>query len=383
MNIAYIDHYSYGQSPHKDPITIPTAIAALGHKVTLISCHPNYDGVKSIADMSVLSLTEAERIGWDTFGFSAVFFASRLDSQFTANIINIKNKNLFLVIKADSDGTLGYPIPPNYLRARPIKGTNFIKNLLRHIKWKLPFSYLVESKMKQIELADAVVLESPAAVQNASHVIAYWNRSELLEKLHFVPNPVSPIALKRFPGKNKKNTIVAAGRWEDADVKNTVTMMKVVDLFLKKNLSYTFEIVGSGLNFNPFETYLKDHLENKRVKLTNEIAYTELQQLFHTVKIVLVPSKLESFCFVAAEALCAGASIVVTPIESLIYLSGAGRWGTVAKGFHDDEILEALNREVVIWDQGHRSNTEAKLFWREELSPEKIAQSFINLLPKV
>ena len=70
----------------------------------------------------------------------------------------------------------------------------------------------------------------------------------------------------------------------------------------------------------------------------------------------------------------------VTPIESLIYLSGGGKWGTIAKGFSKKEIVDALIIESNLWHHGERNSQEAITFWRAELNSEKVANSFIRLI---
>ena len=380
MNLAYVDYYQKGESHHKDPVTIPNALFDLGHNITLISCDPCFDGVSyRIDQLPVLSLESVEKSGWNSFGFSAVIFVSRLDTRFTQTVQNICKSGLRLIIKADTDGTWGYPLVPNYLRARTIKQNPI--NLLRHIKWKIPSSYLVAQKIRQIQLADAIVVESPNAAVNAVNIFLHWSMDNLVKKVKFIPNPISRAALALPVSKHRDDLILTIGRWEDRGVKNTQIMLQVIETFLRQNQNYNFEIIGSGLQPDEASKYLRKFIESGRVKIKSELPYIKLQECLGRAKIVLIPSVMESFCLVAAEALCAGASLAVTPIESLSYFAGGGRWGSIAKGFAKEQILAALTYEVQAWEQGLRNSMDLSTYWRKELNPHKIALQFSNLTP--
>lgn len=377
MKIAYIDYYVKGQSQHKDPLTIPFAMKQLGCEIVLISCNDLSEVGLQLHGFEVLPLVEVEARGWKSYGFNGVVFATRLDAKFTRTVRNIHESGLRLVIKADTDGTWGYPIPPNYLRARPMLVSPV--NVLRHLKWRLPLKYGVAGKIDQLYFADAVVVESPGAAVNATSVLLHWGQANLARKLHFIPNPVSPDALSLPINEQKGDRIVVVGRWEDRGVKNTQTMLRTVEKFLATNIEFDFEIIGSGLDEDEVRKYLGKDLAAGRVSVIPEIPYKNLQERIGQAKVVLIPSTLESFCFVAIEALCAGASIVVTPIESLIYIAGGGRWGSVARGFDREHILAALTYEIQAWKLGLRNSEKISEIARKEFQPHNIAMQYVNL----
>lgn len=380
MKIAYVDYYQSGQSPHKDPLTIPVALQQIGYEVVLISCNPAFDGIKQLNGLPVLSLEMVEEDCWSSFGFIGVVFASRLDVRFTPAVRRIRESGLRLVIKADTDGTWGHPIPPNYLRARPLAEGPI--NWLRHLKWRLPIKYWVEKKLEQVRLADAVIVESPAAAVNATSILLHWGLGSLAQKIRFIPNPVSPIALSLPLREQRCDRIVTVGRWEDRKVKNTKTMLCVVRQFLNVNKKFDFEIIGTGLDADEVSEYLWEYIDSGRVKIISELPYLKLQERLGQAKITLIPSTLESFCFVAAEALCAGSSIVATPIESLIYLTGGGCWGSIARGFGEEQILAALICEVEAWERGLKDSDGLSCFSRKRFDPHDIAYQFANLFGK-
>ena len=384
MKLAYVDYYSQQSALyHKDPVTIPLAMRECGLEVVLVAINP-LPGKLSLLDFECISLAEVTRTGWQAFGFDGVVFVSRLEASHTHHLESIKQAGLPLIIKTDSDGTWGYPLVPNYLRVRPLRQNLFV-NLLRHLKWRTPSSILLKPKLRQVELADAVILESPAAVANAQKILAHWGMDTHASKLIFIPNLV-PADEHRAPVATaaREPRIVLAARWEDAEVKNTVIMLQEISAIMQQLPTLQVDIVGSGISDALLHQYCAPELmQQGRLSLLKQLNYTQLQQRFARARIVMVPSRLESFCYVAAEALCAGASIVVTPIESLIYLAGKGKWGTVANGFSVNDLVQAVLDEWQLWEDGERDSLESSAYWNTELSGGRVGKQYIAALDNI
>src|SRR5690606_4036442 len=97
-------------------------------------------------------------------------------------------------------------------------------------------------------------------------------------------------------------------------------------------------------------------------------------------RILLATSLIESFSFAAAEALCAGTSLAVTPIESLVYLAGGGAYGSISRGFTADAISAALVHEIQEWENRSRSPVAIASVWRRQLDDQKIASEWEKVL---
>lgn len=366
MRIAIIDHYSADSSPHKDPISIPRGLAALGHNIELVTLD-QYDQNR-LFDFKVQRLSNWLAHGLEIDSPDAVIAISRFNPALTHVLQAIKAKRVPLIVKGDTDGSIGYPIPPNYLRTRPI--TAHPINVLRQIKWRAPVSFFVKQKIKHIQLADLVVCESPGAAVNLASVLDYWGLSSQIGKIAHIPNSISKIYTETPIAGKHPHTIVSVGRWDDMWCKGSDLLAETISNVLSHEHDAQFVVIGN----NP--EYVKRRQSNSisdRVRYTGSKDFSETHSLVSSAQILLVPSRLESFSLVSGEALCTGASLVVTPIESLLYLSGGGAFGSIARDFSASAISSALLYELHLWDRGVRKPDVIASYWRAELSEDSIS----------
>ena len=377
MKVAFVDQYADSSILHKDPITIPLAMREQGCGVTLVNASIK-PAATQIAGLDVYHRSAFDLAIWEEEKFDFAIFFSRFESRFDEAIQAAKNSGTRVMLKGDTDGTLGYPLVPNYLRARPFSEAPLL-NLLRNIKWRLPLNASVGKKIRQIRQADAVIVESPGAAVNLSQILCHWRLPHHSAKIHFVPNPVSSEVLKA-PLKEKRKTILAAGRWDDQYVKNTATMISAIKSFLDIRTDYTFELYGPGLNNVGLLAEFSEYIKSDRVVVSDWLNHDELQNRIRSSRTVLIPSTLESYCLTAAEALCCGTSVVVTPIESLIYLAGGGAFGSIARGFKQNDLLAALIYESYCWDQGVRDPLVISKYWKDRMDSQAVAKQYLNIL---
>lgn len=368
MRIAFIDHYREGASQHKDPITIPRALAARGHAVDLVSIDDWQGTLFGLPTMPVSS--------WLKNGPSAdaAVCISRFNPQFTHALREIKRHGIRLIVKGDTDGTLGYPLRPNYLRARPLNGNP--ANWLRHIKWRLPVGTIVRRKLEHVMLANVTVVESPGAAANLIQVLRYWGGAEKAESVRFIPNPVSKAATHVPVSRTKTKTILAIGRWDDT-VKGGHLLRETIKRTLKQRSDYRFVIIGKDGRsiWSALDDTYRSHVE-----CTGVLDFDGTQAALAKGRILLATSLIESFSFAAAEALCAGTSLAVTPIESLVYLAGGGAYGSISRGFTADAISAALVHEIQEWENRSRSPVAIASVWRRQLDDQKIASEWEKVL---
>ncbi len=365
MRVVFIDHYSGASSLHKEPITIPAALAARGHDVSLASVN-EWQGSLAGLRTERLSHWQADLSG--PRRADAVVAITRFDSSLTPTLRVLKRHDIRVIVKGDTDGTLGFPVTPNYLRARPL-GANPI-NVLRHLKWRLPLRAILRPRLEQIMLADLVVAESPGAIVNLAEVLQHWGHVGSIPKLRFIPNPVSPAVTTRPLKTDKTRTIVSAGRWDD-NVKGGDLLRATIERAVDSGSQYTFLIIGNGGK----EIYGKLRSDCRCfVECPGSLDFDATQEAISKSRILLVTSLLESFSFVAAEALSSGTSLVVTPIESLVYLAGGGAYGSIARKFSVAAITAALLNEIREWDQGNRTPSSISSYWRPKLNIEVVSE---------
>ena len=376
MKVAVIDFYDQESPDFRDPITIPSGLSAAGINVTLVT-RCNFDGT-TLHGIPIMQLND-----WMTRWINhsppdCVIAISRFDPTLNAVLREIKKKNIPLIIKGDTDGTLGFPIPPNYLRARPALRSAL--NILSHLKWRFPTYFIVGKRLEHIRLADAVVLESPGAGVNICQLLQYWSLDNQLEKLEYIPNSISRKFTEKLVKKNNQLSVLSVGRWDDIWCKGSDILSGVITAALEKNSDIRFTVVGNNSKL------ISDRIPaevRERVTFEGEITNDEVQSRLAETCIFLVPSRLESFSLSSAEALCSGASIVVTPIESLINLSGGGSFGSIARDFSVEALTAALIYELHMWQAEKRSASEIARLWRGRLNQETITKQWSDLVIKV
>jgi glycosyltransferase involved in cell wall biosynthesis len=292
-------------------------------------------------------------------------------------------KKVFL--KFDSDGKMAYPLERHSFRV-PLNERFTARNLVSDIWWHLASESAKRNRhanaaaetIKQIELSDGAIIESPEALTNLNYFLAAWGRTDLIRKTFFVPNPVTPEFVEGEIGK-KENVVVSYGRWDDFRQKNTAIMVETVAEFLKERKDYRFVIFGKGTG------YVKKFLEvapekvKDRVEILGFVEREKIKLFLMNAKIFFVPSRWESFSIASAEALCKGCSIVGTPLESLHFLSMQGFSGTTAPLFDKGAIFSALLQDSIKWDNGVYDPQKIAEFWRPILDRKSVAKSFQNL----
>ena len=290
-----------------------------------------------------------------------------------------------VLLKFDSDGKIAYPLQRHHLRI-PLQERLTVGNLISDVWWHLPFKSLKRRKhakvaaetIRQVELTDGAIIESPEALSNLNYFLAAWKRSDLIKKTHFIPNPVTPEFVEGEVGA-KENIVVSHGRWDDFRVKNTQVMAETIVEFLKNRTDYRAVIFGSGIE--KVKSLIADAPQDVkgRIEISGYIEHEKVKGILRNAKMLFVPSRWESFSIAAAEALCTGCSIVGTPAEALRYLSMQGFSGTIASTFDKEALLAALLQDAVKWDNGDYEPEKIAAFWRAKLDRRIIAKSIENL----
>lgn len=372
MRIAVVDYYGSGIF-HKDPAQITFGLRDIGVETLFIARNFVSPFDVSQAPFPLMTTADIENpTFWRDLPLDAVLVISRLAPDAEKIVSAVNAAGLRLIIKTDSDGTLGYPLAPNYLRTLSWRGSP-VRTLVRHVKWRLPTRRYVGKKIDQIAIADAVIVESPKAQFNILSILKYWGCEHLSSKIHVVPNPVAPDVFSVNASSEKRKIVMAVGRWDDDGPKNTEVMVRSIVEFLRVRNDYTAIIVGSGNKVvnTILEEFSGDFLS--RLSVLGSMDHSLLAQRLAEANILFMPSRMESFGIVAAEALCVGCSISVTPIESLQFLSADGFSGTVASGFDTVAAKEALLAEAKRWDAVEHSPLEIADYWRARLDRRTIA----------
>jgi glycosyltransferase involved in cell wall biosynthesis len=373
----------------KDPGQIPLGLRDIGTQTELITLEK-----KELTDYKApfpIRKTQWERLSqtefWATVDSDAVVSYTWLGAQYMPMLSKIKGSGKKAVIKIDSDGHVGWPLHPVYLRI-PLSEAKSFRNFKSRITYSIPFKSLHKravtaalGRIKQIELSDGVIIESPAALSKLNYFLNWWGRPDLTKKTHFVPDPVTP-DFTDAPLKKKENVLISYGRWEDIPQKNTVNLVKAVADFLKKRPEYTAVIFGSGKDvLEQLVSTLPKNIAN-RFNLLGFVEREKIPGLLAGAKMFVTPSRWESFSIAAGESLCMGCSVVGTPVESFHYLVADGLSGTVSGDFGRKQFLSAMLADAAKWDRGCYDPEKIAAFWRPKLDRKTVARMVTEIVQK-
>ena len=375
MKIAIIDYYTEAASPHKDPISIPRSLAKLGVAVELVTRSDSSSASLYGFNVSPLSnwldnLNQRERP-------DCVIAISRFEPKLTGALNRIKKAGIPLIVKGDTDGSLGYPLSPNYLRTRPLYAS--FCNIFRHIKWRAPIKRFVYQKLQHIQIADKVVYESPGAGRNLCYVLMFWHLCHFIPKLHHIPNAVADSYTRCSLADKVPYSVVAVGRWEDRWCKGSDLLANTIVDVCSKHKDAAFYIIGSGGDI--IKSAIGSALST-RVNIMGSQSFESALSIVSRAQVILVPSRLESFSLASAEALCTGATIVACPLESLTYLAGGGAYGSLARNFSTKALAAALLCEFQMWTTGARTQQHVANSWRMTLNEDVVGQMWYQLIQK-
>ena len=358
---------------YKDPGQIAKGLEEIGTEVFFITTQNNHKGFIFPSIEVSLKKLEEEKF-YQKLDCKVILFYSHLSIRFNKIIEIAKKSGKNVIIKLDSDCRFGYPLFISRLR-----GFFYIKNfkeLVEYVSWLFRYiafgTFLLEEKIKQLYIADKVIIESPQAFINLFTFLSHHNKLDLsiLDKCYVIPNPVDAVFMK--PPIKKENIILCAADWRNR-AKNRENLFKLIKEFLKIRNDWQFLIIGN-------ESKYFHSLRNEKVIIKDKIPHHEIAEYFFKAKIFLLPSFWEGFNISAAEAVCAGCSIVGTPLECLFYLSNNNFSGTISYGFDYKSLLSALLIDINKWEKGFYDYLSISNYWQNILNRKKIAKMIIEMI---
>ena len=375
----------------KDPGLIPLGLNRMGCDTCLVTLmKPQLATYKC-----PFSLISAQRERLQDAGFwrhleaDVVICYTWLEPSYNSILTKMIEGGKRIVIKADTDGRLGYPAMPRYVRDPASPPLRNLSSWFRHtrafgrfgVSYGKGYRVTMPERMKQIQLSSAVIFESPKAVANVSNVLDYWRRPDLASKVHFVPNPVAGDILAGEV-RAKQNVTISIGRWEDP-AKNASLLIRSMRQFLEVNPQWRLRVVGDGeRTLEQTVSAWRNELREK-VEILGQVSHSKVVELLADSRVLYMPSKTEGFPIVAAEAVCMGCSIVGTPLESLDFLAANGFSGTLSEGFSSRHLTRALTIDVSKHAEGAYDPVEIAGHWRSTLSIDQVSAQIYEIIRKL
>ncbi len=384
-SIVFDGYYSMHET--KDPGQIAIGLNEIGINTSLITLKKaelsNYN-----SSFSLIQIEDLNEIANVIDSFDVVIFYSWLSHSFNEYLKDIKRLNKKIILKLDSDGRFGVTNEPKNRRSSYyVKNNPFSRSTLGYIH-RIIFPKFQQNeyaqKIEQIDISDAVVIESPDAANNLSFFLSKNSRPDLINKIHVIPNPVTPDIIDSKI-KNKENIIVSVGRWDDIAPKNPEGLIQTLNKFLSFKENWRALVIGPGENV--IKQYIdKFNISNsvkQRINVTGSLPHEKIRDYLLKAKIFFMPSRWESFGIAAAEGVCCGCTVVGSPIESLRYLTLQGFSGNVSYSWDIDAMFGTLVYESNRWENNEIDYINIANYWKEKLNRQSIAKEFLKVIEKI
>ncbi len=320
---------------------------------------------------------------WKSLGIDGVILYAWGVGKYLPIARAIHDAGIFLVVYMDSSGLFfpwqyWLPIAKNmytkdvFIHGK-IKGSAFfLLRLLKQHTWNLAS----RGRRKHLDSGDMVAFPIPAALQSVADREWLYGKS-IVRKLSLVPNPISSTC--RFAGE-KRNIIMAVGRWDDLLYKRPALLMSTLEQALAHAPHWEAEIYGNIPDFlREWHGNLPEPLRT-RIHLAGYIPNIELQKKQSQARISLCTSLSEGTHLASAEALCAGASVVgprLTPQLNCLQWYVSHDSGTLSPNDSPESLSGALLEEIRAWDSGKRNPEEISRYWCSLLHAENSCKRII------
>lgn len=259
-------------------------------------------------------------------------------------------------ILAQAAKDLGIPIVLRYagVLQKEISNKNFFvrKRLLSFEKW-------IASS------ASAIIFPSELCRRTVEKIIF----EHPIKHSHIIPNPVIKHFAKK-PHGDGRFTIATVGRW--APVKNFKSFIALHEKLLKENWPHRAIMITS---FRGKVTDLPETIEQRP-----PMSHDDLIKFYQSIDLLIVPSHFETFCNVAAEAVAAGASVLVSKnIGFSEILIKAGLKRMIVNDFNNTQETASAVKNI---PKKKISRAEAKKVIAL-LEPGRIHKNILNILKHV
>ena len=299
----------------------------------------------------------------------------------------IRQAGIFLVLNQDNGGLVsplaGFRdwLEEQWILAGQGRGAGawlrFLKLSLRGLSAGLVITDpLRAAHLKQ---GDVIACVSPKAAELYRKLCRIYGGMNLADRVRVVPHAVE--SRFRFSGAPKRRQVACVGRWQDVVQKRPWLLMEAIGSLVATDDEVSVVIAG-----NPtaeLETWHRalPELQRERVQIRGRVGRDELAEILAESQVFYSPSAFESFGIAAAEALCAGCSVVAGRSMSMASFEWfvSEQSGTLAETDAAPGHLKALRYELDRWDQGAHDPARSSSVWCGRLHADQVAQKLLEI----
>lgn len=300
----------------------------------------------------------------------------------------IREAGIFLVLNQDNSGLVS-PLAGfgDWLRAQWMYGGQGMNvaawmRTARLILRGLTAGLFLTDPLRASHLkqGDVIACVSPKAAEHYQRLCLMYGGKSLASRVQVLPHAVEP--LFHYSGQVKRRQIACVGRWQDEVQKRSRRLMAVLDRLLETDAEVTVVIAGHATDgMRNWHAALEDVCQC-RVRLAGMTGRKELAGLFDESQVFYSPSAYESYGIAAAEALCAGCSVVAGHLVTMPsfewFLSENS--GRLAERDDAADHAEALSAELDAWNRGDRNAGGISDMWCGRLHADKVAKRVVGMM---
>ena len=381
--------YSWGGFWTRDSGLIVLALRKKGYDARLIALGDNEEAFSEATPIVTARLGQLkDSAWWKAMNPDAVVLntwgAPRYDGIRKA-VLAVTTR---VIERLDTDGVKSPRIwPTHYLGATFGSYIDSGKNpliaavmtFLRYqIVWNFP-SLMDRRMVETMSQIPVLAAESPLAVARTSRFMRIFSNSP--KRIVLLPHPVNEDTLN-YDGGQKENKVISVARW-NAHQKNAPVLLRTLKQFLELHSDWHADLVGGGMTSERVKKMFGSSNLHSRVTVHGIVDHGTLRGLYSRAKIFFLPSRHEANCVAAMEALCCGCSVVsASHLGASGYHAGKDS-GTAAARGDKNQLLDALDAEVILWETGNRIAGEISSRWRAEAGADSIAKKVLDVLREI
>ena len=359
-----------------DPRILAGGFETIGHSATIV-CGPGSTYPPETEAITVDGARAHDPGWWRRQKFDLAVVFTWMHSHLAVLKV-IAASDAFVISKGDTNGLYGARAHPRNTLGAAISSADDPASAGRNVwLWGKRFVLRREHEnharpfLANLRQAHATVVETEVARENLRRFLDSAGASDLVSRVHVVPNPCAvPFMTADVPGR-KERLIYAAGRW-GAREKNFGLLEHVLERELSRDPDASAVVAGR----------VPERLRApspRKIQFVGEVERERLAEIAARARVCLVTSRWESFHLAAHEALAVGATVVGTPIPVVSDMVSGGRYGTMARAHRPASVHAALREEMRLWDDGRRDAESIAVEWRGRLAPEVVARQLVSL----
>lgn len=160
-------------------------------------------------------------------------------------------------------------------------------------------------------------------------------------------------------------------------------LLEAFQEFSTNNPAVSLRIAGAGKDAGALGQMVRRSPVAERIALVGSVSESEKRSLLSGARMVVMPSRMEGWGLVAAEAMAAGAPLIASAAGSLPEVTGGTSGAVLVRPGDPAELAAAMERLEQDRDSRVELGGRARKYARERYNWDRIAEQHYNLLCEV